>query len=205
MRKSLACLAALLPLLLINIACGPAECVNPLPDPAAPVRDAALAGTWSGMLDGDSHPCYVHIAIMKSGQVSLLIVGTDETEGHTPILFEGFVSKLGASSYLSLRNKIYKDPIGSDAHDFSPRYTIARYEVSPDGRLTLSYLDSDFAYKAVEAGLLEGKKEDGVTITASSEALAKFLQQTDPAKLFWPFGRFGWVKGPVAAGPAQKQ
>jgi hypothetical protein len=188
MRK-IACSFVGIMIALVMVACAPSESENPLSDPKTATVDTRLEGLWVGAMD--QGVAYLHFAAKEAGAMDLVIVVCQPKEGADLLQFEFSSTALGDSSYMNLRERTSTSMNGNKG-ELSPTYIFAKYDLAPDGTLSISYLDDDLVKSAIEAGAITGNDKGG--LTAPTEKLAAFVKSADPAKLFVSFGHFKRVK-----------
>jgi len=154
------------------------ESVHPIADPAAAVPDPALFGAWHGTFDEDE--MYLHVGPADHGMTKAVTVEHKKKDGDIKVEhYLAFPTKLGKLGFLNVH------PAGDVERERG--YVLFRYAVEKK-KLTLWMLSYAAARQDIKAGKLAGIAEDGpygeTRITASSEALAKYLQDSDPARLF---------------------
>lgn len=184
------------------VSCGPPLSKNPLSDPKTAVADGRLKGLWVGTTGNADATLQL---FPKAGAFfDLVLAGDDGDKGAAVVAFEGFPSQIGGKSYLNIRAKKFTGDYG-ESSEVSDEYIFARYEFAKDGSLTIWAMEDDLVEADVKAGKLEGTIVSGeIRLTASSETLAEYVKNADPAKLFHEIGTFRRVPVPAPA-PAKKK
>lgn len=154
------------------------ESIHPVSDPAGAVADPALHGTWHGTFDGDE--IYLHVGPAARGMTQAVMVEHKEKGGELKVeRYVAFPSRLDKLAMLNVRRV--------DEPDTDLGYTLFKYEVHKK-KLTLWMTSYGAVRDDIKAGKLAGRAQDGpfgeTLITASSEELAKYLQHSDPKRLF---------------------
>jgi hypothetical protein len=154
------------------------ESIHPLSDPAAAAHDPALFGVWHGTFDGDE--VYLHIGPAEHGMTHAVLV-EHRAKGGAPKVerYAAFPTQLGKLAMLNVRR--------IDEPDTDRNYSLMKYRVDRK-KLTLWMTSFAAVRDDIRAGKLAGKATEGqfgdTRITASSEALAKYLRESDEQRLF---------------------
>lgn len=172
MRALAAALLSACPLL-----AGCPESVHPVSDPAGAAHDPALSGTWHGVFDGDA--IYLHVGRAEHGMTRAVTVEHERKDGGIKVeRYVAFASRLDKLALLNVR------PVDGGG---TAGYSLFKYETGKD-RLTLWLTSFAAVREDIKAGKLAGKAEDkpygDTVITAPGGALAKYLQESDPQRLF---------------------
>lgn len=174
MIRRLVTSAALAGCLLLS---GCPESVQPLSDPAGAAHDPALFGVWHGSFDGDE--MYLHAGPGERGMTRAVQIEHKKKGGIDTTQYAAFPTRLGKLGLLNVRRT-------DDGADFRG-YMLFRYEVK-GRKLTLWMLSLKAVREDIKAGKLAGRAEGGeygeTLITASSEALGKYVQEGDAKRLF---------------------
>jgi len=181
-------MVAFLALLAVG-SCEPPESDNPLSDPAQPSADARLAGVWAGHMDGDEDTAYLIFVTKEDRTTDIALIGADPSDGANVLQYNFFTTVIDSAFYMNLRKKLVTEP-DEPEYTISPRYFFAKYDLSKDGTLTISYMNPETVERAIDDGVLEGTSGEDARITSDTKKLAAFVQKSDPKKLFIDFGRF---------------
>ena len=163
---------------------------NPLPvSPDAPF-DSVLYGAWLGKVDAEDDPVFLHFVKLQNGSSKAILV-TVQDEGEPDggwAEFDVTSSSLANGTFLNL---FWTESDGEPVEDFNGIHLV-RYILDADGKLSLYFMDNELVYDAIEDGTLAGEiKSSGLTsrarMTASSDALADFIESKDPDILFSEF------------------
>lgn len=154
------------------------ESIHPVSDVAQAAPDPALYGVWHGRFDGDD--LYLHVGPGDRGMTSAVTVEHKEKDGTLKVeRYVAFPTRLGKLAMLNVK--------AVDDAERDPGYVLFRYQVDKK-KLTL-WLTSYMAVRDdIRAGKLAGRAHDkphgDTLITAPSDALAKYLLEADPKRLF---------------------
>ena len=174
-------IAALLLVICAFTACPPTS-KNPLAVAKNSVRDARLDGMW---VNADQTR-YVYFLRAADLQTEALIFG-DTSDGSA---YTFSTTRIGEQSYIDVRSiNILKH------HKPDSDYFFARYEFTKNGELRIWKMNEDLVKAAVQSGRLKGKivksknsqktnLDEIVTLSDSTENLARFVRESDPGKLF---------------------
>lgn len=172
-RAAAAAVAALLAAAL----CGCPESVNPVADPSRAAPDPALFGVWHGTFDGDD--MYLHVGPGERGMTRAVQVEHKKKGNIETAQFAAYPTRIGKLDLLNVRQT-------DGVADFRG-YLFFRYQLK-GAKLTLWMLSLKAVREDIKAGKLAGKAAGGeygeTLITASSEDLARYLQEGDAARLF---------------------
>lgn len=154
------------------------ESIHPIADPAKAAADPVLFGVWHGSFDGDE--IYLHVGPAERGMTQAVMVEHKARDGTIKIeRYVAFPTQVGKLAMLNVRRV--------DEPDADRGYSLFKYQVDKK-KLTLWMTAYAAVRDDIKAGKLAGKAEDrayGETlITASSEELAKYLGESDQARLF---------------------
>ncbi len=163
---------------------------NPLPVSADTPLDTALYGAWLGQVDAEDDPVFLHFVKTQDGNNKAILV-TVQDEGEPDggwAEFDVTSSSLASGTFLNL---FWTESDGEPVEDLKGIHLV-RYILDTDGKLSLYFIDADLLQEAIENGTLEGDiTSSGLTnrirITASSDALADFVDSNDPDTLFSEF------------------
>ena len=155
---------------------------NPIGSPESAQIDSRLLGDWVAK-NGD----VVHFSA-KDAHWMVAVTHPqppDPDKKPEPSLF--FVTIVGDETYLNMK---------STGKDSKPVYSLFHYSITSDHKLEMWGLSQDEMAAAVRGGKLKGTVQDrgttgqpphpdvDVHLTASSEALAKFISRHNPAEIF---------------------
>jgi hypothetical protein len=163
---------------LSTLLAGCPESIHPISDAAQAAPDPALYGVWHGRFDGDE--IYLHVGPAERGMTRAVMVEHKGKDGAIKIeRYVAFPTQLGKLAMLNV--KAVDDP------DRDRGYTLFRYQAEKK-KLTLWMTAYGAVREDIKAGRLAGKAEDkpygDTVITASGEQLGKYLQESDPKRLF---------------------
>ena len=162
---------------------------HPLSQSGEQKNDERLTGVW--YQETEDGVVYIHVASTKDGKMEGVSVDPNGNRGMKMMFCEGFTSQLGQQRFLNIsqcariwpaveENEVKKE---SDLKDF---YLIIRYEISDAGEFTYVGISGKYVEESIKAGRLEGSFEGfAVRITASTPDLVKFIEESDPDKLFY--------------------
>jgi hypothetical protein len=163
-------------------ACIP-ESQNPVGDPGAAVKEPGLNGLWQ--TDWEDGRLFLHIFDGGQGMVEVYTVnhkpdGTGEADH-----YEGFISTVGNRRIANLQSV---DTGGEDSGG-AATYVFLAYELQPEGKLVVHFVDDKPFIAAVTAGKLQGQvtgEGDSQTVLVSDDTakVAKFIAATDDATLY---------------------
>lgn len=154
------------------------ESIHPISDAAQAAPDPALYGVWHGRFDGDE--MYLHVGPAERGMTRAVMVEHKAKDGSIKVeRYVAFPTQLGKLAMLNV--KAVDDP------DRDRGYSLFRYQVEKK-KLTLWMTSYAAVREDIKAGKLAGKAEDkpygDTVITAPGGELAKYLQDSDPKRLF---------------------
>lgn len=176
--------------------CTPVTSINPLSDPANVTFDERLKGVWHYHTEDDSD-VYLHIG--KAPDNKTLMLSIEHMKNGTLSTSRSimFPAKIDNNNYMSVQfnentDNIPKDHLG---------YYFAKYIISDNGRLIISFMDTGKIIEAIEAGKLKGqikyreiqspdnkdqksRSADSAKLTDSSENIIEFIRKTDDSILF---------------------
>ena len=163
---------------------------NSLPVSADMPLDTVLYGAWLGQVDAEDDPVFLHFVKTQDGNSKAILV-TVQRDGEPDggwAEFDVTSSKLTNGTYL---NVYWTESDGQAVEDLNGTHLI-RYVLDADGKLSLYFIDADLVREAIDDGALAGEvKSSGMTtqirITATSDALAVFVESKDPDTLFSEF------------------
>jgi hypothetical protein len=195
--------------LFLLISCGPPESEHPLGDPKTAKSDPSLEGVWKGqMVDGNV--VYLHICAVSNSEMDLVLVvsGKSKKDGVATIGFRFFPVEINGKHYLNLREKTPVSFLQRYNEDkVSKSYLFAKYELSPDGQLSLWSMSASSVAQTTENGDLRGRVQRGkvrltedpknegldviarVELTDETPKLAQFVQTANHDTLFDLFCR----------------
>lgn len=169
----------LVPVLLLLSACIP-DSKYPLPPPPDGKGDDRLIGRWVGVEEDEKG--YVDISSGGGGRYLVRVV--DKPDGEES-RYEILTTSIRGRWYMSIL------PVGH-AEDTLPKpqpYTIASYDISAEGILSIHLMSWKALAEDVRAGRVagevkSGKDWDDVLLTAESDALAAYIAAADPERIF---------------------
>src|ERR1700677_1178734 len=186
----------LLPVVGVFLCLALASCTVDSDNPLSPAKDAKpdkrLIGMWHDPKDGDT----ISFTLKKNGWMHIVDTPKPEPPGSNGIVVNGFkdydafITVIGKNTFLN----VVMTPGQIDSNHLNKTYIFLRYTITGD-HLQMQMLSPDAVAKVVRAGKLKGviteEKSIGtnapdtdVTLTGSTEDLAKFLQGTDINALF---------------------
>jgi hypothetical protein len=181
MFRSLPRLGAVI-LSLFLAACVP-ESQNPAGDPAKAVKDPALFGLWQA--DMEDGRLFLHVFDGGQGVVDVYTVnhkkgGTGEADH-----YQGFVSAVGQRRIANLQIV----DSGNEDSGGAATYVFVAYQMTPDGKLDVHFVNDKPFIAAVTAGKLHGQvtgqgEAQTVLLTDDTAALAAFIAGLDDASLY---------------------
>lgn len=180
---------------------------HPLSQPGAQANDARLEGVW--FMDDDDARSYIHISKDQEGWLDVVLVGHNKNgEGNLNTMFcEMFTSAVAPYHFMNLRNcRSWDRKNPKSLEEVQPteeKYWIFLYTFTDAGELTFKELKATYLKKSIGARRLEGfkvKDKSVITITADSQSLARFIQDSDPEKIFEDT-KVRFIKLPPPASP----
>ncbi|MEA2779792.1 MAG: hypothetical protein QOK29_1336 [Rhodospirillaceae bacterium] len=182
MFRSLPRLGTVLLLGLFLAACVP-ESQNPAGDPAKAVKDPALFGLWE--TDWEDGQLFLHVFDSGQGTVDVYTVnhkkdGTGEADH-----YQGFVSAVGQRRIANLQIV----DSGSEDSGGAATYVFIAYQMTPDGKLDVHFVNDKPFIAAVTAGKLHGQvtgqgDAQTVLLTDDTATIAAFIAGLDDASLY---------------------
>lgn len=176
--------------------CTPVTSINPLSDPANVTFDERLKGVWHYHTEDDSD-VYLHIG--KASDNKTLMLSIEHMKNGTLSTSRSimFPAKIDNNNYMSVQFNENTDDIPKDHLG----YYFAKYIISDNGRLIISFMDTGKFIEAIEAGKLKGqikyreiqapdnkdqenRSVDSAKLTDSSENIIEFIRKTDDSILF---------------------
>jgi len=182
--KSTQRLFFLLVFLIWSSGCAPMS-VNPLSDPATAEIDPRLIGVWYPQ-DTEGGRGYVHFVESKDkGWLDVVIIDYKKSGGVGIETFQMFTTKLGQRYFMNI---IERPLTEEEKKNEDEKYHLIFYEFS-DGNLSFRFMTAELVAQSIERGELKGtavktKWTKDVTITDTTENLARYLLQSDINKLF---------------------
>lgn len=191
---------------------------NPIIDNSGRAYNPALFGLWHGSLDEGDDPFYLHMlagSIKVEDQEIPAMTALIVTQEKTPEdgdeeqpdkaewgTLDTATAQIGDNGFLSFHFTYMSDSeVDEDEGYHLFHYSI---ETTPDSpkQLILTRLSDDVLEQHIENGNLEGEISGGqwsssTTITASSQALASFIDEFfDETFLPEDYGKFSFVQNP---------
>lgn len=153
------------------------ESVHPVAAPEQGLDAPELIGLWRSDMEDSS--LYVHVLRGSDRELEIVVVGHESDGTGSADLYIGHVSQVGPRRYVNLR------PADATPDD-SPPYWIFGYEPGEDRGVTLLFLSEETLSRAIREGRLAGEvRSDGTPrLTAGSEAIAGYLEETPAKELF---------------------
>ncbi len=185
--------------LLVSItgySCTPVTSLNPLSDPNNVIFDERLKGVWHYHTEDDSD-VYLHIGKAKDNKTLMMSIEHLKDGMLSTSSSVMFPTKIKNNNYMSVEFKENTDDIPKDHLG----YYFAKYIISNNGKLVISFMDTRKIIEAIEAGKLKGKityreihapdkkdqksrTVDSAKLTDSSENIIEFIRKTDDSILF---------------------
>lgn len=159
--------------------------VNPLSDPATAEIDQRLIGVWYPQDTKDGHG-YVHFVESKDkGWLDVVIIDYKKSGGVGIETFQMFTTKLGQHYFMNI---IERPLTEEETANEAEKYNLIFYDVL-NGNLSFRFMSDDLVAQSIERGELKGtavkeKWSKDVTITDTTENLARYILQSDIEKLF---------------------
>ena len=169
------------------------ESKNPLSTPQTSTIDVDLEGVYmpnkKGSDDSSLSTMHFHYRSVKADGsfritplLDVLEVTHEIDSGLITHAYQMLITHIGNQNYMSFR-----DLGKSGVH--ATTYSFARYEIGWRGTLRVWLINSDAVAQAIQAGKLHGtvkthKYSKDILITDSTDRLAAFVKESDPAKLF---------------------
>ncbi len=179
-------------LIVLMLACMPADFKNPLSDPTSGEVDPALPGVWMSR-DKDTRQSnknsYEMLYFISTEEKALEMILVNPNDKPAILAFKGFVTKIDDNAYLNLQYRISEN-IKTEEVQYSETFWIIKYQLSRDGVLTLSYLDDEKVDQLLESGVLNGEEiartggGTDIHITNSTAELQQLIRTTKTEELF---------------------
>lgn len=182
--KSIPKLFVLLVFLVWSSGCAPMS-VHPLSDPATAEIDQRLIGVWYPQDTEEGHG-YVHFVESKDkGWLDVVIIDYKKSGGVGIETLQMFTTKLGQHHFMNIIDRPLTE-VGKKNED--EKYNLIFYEFL-EGNLSFRFMTPELVAQSIERGELKGRmnKEKwtkGVTITDTTDNLARYILHSDIDKLF---------------------
>lgn len=158
------------------------ESVNPLGAPEPAAADPRLEGEWSHVKEPMKR---LSFTAAKAPWMQAVIVNLTDSNDSA---YEVYPTTIGKAHFLNVV-AFEKDADGQLKK--SENYMFARYELAPDGTLSIWTINGALVAKAVKDGILKGKVENdssdsgkNIKLSSSTLALFRYIQKTGAEKLF---------------------
>jgi len=163
-------------------ACVP-ESQNPAGDPSAAVKEPALNGLWQA--DWEDGRLFLHVFDSGQGMIEVYTVNHKQDGSGEADHYEGFISGVGKRRIANLQSA---DTGGEDSGG-AATYVFLAYELQPEGKLLVHFIDDKPFIAAVTTGKLQGQvtgegDSQTVLLTDDTAKIASFIEATDDAKLY---------------------
>ncbi len=173
--------AALLLAFAVN-ACIP-ESQNPSGDPSAAVREPALNGLWQA--DWEDGKLFLHVFDSGQGMIDVYAINHKRDGSGEADHYQGFITSLGKRRIANLQTA---DAGGEDSGG-AATYIFIAYELQPEGRLVVHFIDDKPFIAAVTAGKLQGQvtgegDNQTVLLTDDTAKIGRFIAAADDATLY---------------------
>ena len=168
--------------LLALAACIP-ESQNPAGDPAKAVKDPAIFGLWES--DWEDGRVFLHVLDGGQGMIEVFTVAHKRDGAGEVDHYQGFVANVGKRRIANLQ---LADSGGEDSGE-TETYVFIAYQMDPNDRLEIHFIDDKPFIAAVAAGKLTGQvtgQGEGQTVLLSDDTakIAAFMAATDDASLY---------------------
>jgi hypothetical protein len=165
-------IAAIL-LILTLAACIP-ESQNPAGDPAKAIKEPALNGLWQ--TDWEEGRLFLHVFDNDQGTIEVYTVNHKQNGSGEADHYQGFINKVGERRIASLQSA---DTGGEDSGG-AATYLLIAYELQPEDKLVVHFIDDKPFIAAVTAGKLQGQvtgEGDNQTVLLTDETakIAEFM------------------------------
>jgi hypothetical protein len=163
-------------------ACIP-ESQNPAGDPAKAVKEPALSGLWQ--TDWEEGRLFLHIFDNDQGTIEVYTINHKQNGAGEADHYQGFINKVGERHIASLQSA---DTGGEDSGG-AATYLLIAYDLQPDDRLVIHFIDDKPFIAAVTAGKLQGQvtgEGDNQTVLLTDETvkIAAFMTAQKDGNLY---------------------
>jgi len=163
---------------------------HPLSPPGEQKNDERLTGVW--YQETEDGGVFIHVAQTNTERLDGVMIEHNVTgiHGLGMDVCRGFTTQLDQRRFLNISQCANIWSTASEfgmkkASDEEAPYLIVLYELNSAGELTFSGISVEYVIESIEQGRLEGSVEDGVKITASTADLVKFIEESDPDRLYF--------------------
>ena len=168
-------------LTLVLAACIP-ESQNPAGDPAAAVKEPGLNGLWQA--DWEDGRLFLHVFDSGQGMIEVYTVNHKRDGSGEADHYEGFISAVGKRRIANLQTA----GTGEEDSGGAATYVFIAYELQPDGRLAVHFVNDKPFIAAVTAGKLQGQvtgegDNQTVLLTDETKKISDFIAAQDDATL----------------------
>ena len=169
-------------LTLVLAACIP-ESQNPAGDPAAAVKEPGLNGLWQA--DWEDGRLFLHVFDSGQGMIEVYTVNHKRDGSGEADHYEGFISAVGKRRIAKLQTA----GTGEEDSGGAATYVFIAYELQPDGRLAVHFVNDKPFIAAVTAGKLQGQvtgegDNQTVLLTDETKKISDFIAAQDDATLY---------------------
>jgi hypothetical protein len=174
-------IAAILVILTLA-ACIP-ESQNPAGDPAKAIKEPALNGLWQ--TDWEEGRLFLHVFDNDQGTIEVYTVNHKQNGSGEADHYQGFINKVGERRIASLQSA---DTGGEDSGG-AATYLLIAYELQPEDKLVVHFIDDKPFIAAVTAGKLQGQvtgEGDNQTVLLTDETakIAEFMAAQNDTGLY---------------------
>jgi len=169
-------------LTLVLAACIP-ESQNPAGDPAAALKEPGLNGLWQA--DWEDGRLFLHVFDSGQGMIEVYTVNHKRDGSGEADHYEGFISAVGKRRIANLQTA----GTGEEDCGGAATYVFIAYELQPDGRLAVHFINDKPFIAAVTAGKLQGQvtgegDNQTVLLTDETKKIGDFIVAQDDATLY---------------------
>ena len=169
-------------LTLVLAACIP-ESQNPAGDPAAAVKEPGLNGLWQA--DWQDGRLFLHVFDSGQGMIEVYTVNHKRDGSGEADHYEGFISAVGKRRIANLQTA----GTGEEDSGGAATYVFIAYELQPDCRLAVHFVNDKPFIAAVTAGKLQGQvtgegDNQTVLLTDETKKISDFIAAQDDATLY---------------------
>jgi|GEM_PF-3155926 len=183
--KRILLLLPCLALALLLCSCIPTS-INPLGTPEAAAVDPRLEGDWGNLADPQKRLTFT----AKDAPWMHAVVDDLSGPAKDDAEYMVYPTTVGKTHFLNIQ-PVEKDEKGNPKKAEDNGYMFARYEIAPDGTLSIWTMNESLVTKAIEAGTLKGTVKNkgsdtgkNIQIKSSTAKLLSFIEKTGANKVF---------------------